>query len=70
MKWAKAFLDSIYFSYVGWFGGTVNGKGKIYYVLWTIHLNPDSYQVWKNCHIIAIRELDCVFYVHASRRAK
>ena len=61
-KFIKAFFHSIYFSYIGRFGGEVDGG--TYYILWTIHINGNVDTSWKNLHVYSMRKLDPLFYYH------
>ena len=62
MKYILGLFHSIYFSYIGRFGGTVDGGS--YYIWWTIHCYPNTSSTWKNCDIFSLRELDALFYIH------
>lgn len=63
-KHIKAFFHSIYFSYVGRFGGEVNGG--VYYILWTINIYSDNAR-WVNIRVYALREINPLFFYHAKR---
>lgn len=62
MKYIKGFFHSIYFSYIGLFGGVMDGKNKTYYMLWTIHIRSDVSTTWKNMRCINIGKSRPMFY--------
>ena len=62
MKYIKGFFHSIYFSYIGWFGGKV--QGGTYYLLWTIHLNGNRPSQWVDIHSHCIGGQAHCFYYH------
>lgn len=62
MKYILSFFHSIYFSYVCWFGGKI--EGGQYYILWTIHVSGKKDVEMKDITITAVRELKHILYIH------
>ena len=66
MKYLKGFVDSVYLSYLGWFGERLIGKEL--YTLWTIHVNGDVSFSLVDCNIQKLRVFDPLLHIHWSNK--
>ena len=64
MKYILSFFHSIYFSYVCWLGGKI--EGGEYYILWTIHINGKKDVTMKDLKIDRAIWVKYLFYIHNS----
>ena len=66
MKYLKGFVDSVYLSYLGWFGGSTSDK--TFYLLWTVQVGGDVSFSLDNCNLIPIRKFHPALKVHRSSK--
>jgi len=63
MKYVKGFFDSVYLSYIGWFGGSV--RDKTFNMLWSVHVSNSADVEINDCEFRMIVDNEPFFVIHS-----
>jgi len=63
MKYIKGFFDSVYISYICWFGGKV--RNKTFYMLWSAHVSNSADVEFNDCEFCMIVDNYPFFVIHS-----